>query len=72
MVSISTHVRKCHFNSATAGYQARFNHDVTCRVHCILKVPLDFVQDVFTSTSKEYGTGLGVLALGNEGEVSEG
>lgn len=44
-------------------------HDVAGNAHGILKVALDLVQDILGGATEKDGAGLGVLALGEEGEV---
>ena len=49
--------------------EAGLEEDVSGHVHCVVKVPLDFVQNVLAGAAQQNGARLGILALLNEGEI---
>jgi hypothetical protein len=58
-----------HLESTTTGGEVGVNNDITGNAEGILKVTLDFVQDVLGGTAEDDGARVGLLALSHEGEV---
>lgn len=58
-----------HFESATTGGQSRMEDDVSGDRHGVLQVAFNLVDDILRRTTEQDRTSLGVLALGEEGEV---
>lgn len=61
--------RHGHLGRAAAGRQPRVEDDVARHAHGVVQVALDLVEHVLGGPAEEDGAGLGVIALGQEGEV---
>jgi len=62
-------VGKFHFSGSSSGHQLGGNGQVLGNGKSVLEVSLDLIKDVLGTSSKKDGTGLGVLALQEVGEV---
>lgn len=61
--------RDSHLGRTTTGGQARVEHNIARYTHGILQVTLNLVEDILGRSTQKNSAGLGILALGEEGEV---
>jgi hypothetical protein len=63
--------RDGHLSHSATRNKCQVEHDISRNRHCIGKVTVDLVQDVFGWSAKEDGACFWGCAFGQEGEVSE-
>jgi len=58
-----------HLDGTTTGNELGVEHNVTCNTKSVVKVALNFVEDILRGSSEDDRASLGCLALSHEGEI---